>query len=168
MSNSLKFGKSAVDSAKEDSFGLIPAGTYEATIFSVKEGKFGPGRNEGRPFWNVQYRISEGDYENRRVFQRIGLFTNWAPTEKNPDGASNFTLIQFLDALGAIDEDGDAEIPEIDDVVGEPVTIRIKVQKGTDQYPDDRNEVQRVMTGGASVKESKTETPPKKSRNRTL
>lgn len=44
----------------------IPDGDYEATIFEI-DPRRGQGP-EGKPYLNVQYRLSEPPYENRRVF----------------------------------------------------------------------------------------------------
>lgn len=67
---------------KESKFEPLPKGTYDATVFSVEECE-SPGSGkmpEGTPGINVQFRIANGEYENRRVFKRFYIA---------PDGYEN-------------------------------------------------------------------------------
>ena len=67
---------------KESRFDPIPAGTYDATVYSVEECE-APGTGQmpqGTPGINVQFRISNGEFENRRVFKRFYIA---------PDGYEN-------------------------------------------------------------------------------
>lgn len=112
----------------------LPAGTYEASIYSVDEVEFSTSpakaadyadNNEG---WNVQYRIADGQTgANRRLFERIYL-----NPEGFPSGKDNFSFFRFADAVtnGKFtkeweDPDKDAYLPDRDKIVGTPVMIRI-------------------------------------------
>ena len=107
----------------------IPAGSYNATIFDVKQEQVRSGPNEGKPRLNVQFRISNGQYENRRVFAYIALYV-----------AGDFWKTQsFFKALGFDMKSGDFEVPEANDLLGKAIGVRVKV--GKDQNGEDRNEV---------------------------
>lgn len=97
-------------------FDPLPPGKYAATVFQVDDKEFGPkSNNAGRPAWNIQFRISDGQTgANRRVFQLVGLFPSWAPTDKNPDGSDNFLFYQFFAALlGKSEKEFRAEVKEV-------------------------------------------------------
>ena len=123
--------ESALSSASPNSgpMGAIPAGSYNATIFDVKQEEVRSGPNEGKPRLNVQFRISDGQYENRRVFAYIALYV-----------AGDFWKTQsFFKALGYDMKSGDFEVPESTELMGKAVGVRVKV--GKDQNGEDRNEV---------------------------
>ena len=124
-------------------FKPLPAGRYEVTIFGVEEGKYKNGPNKGRPNLNVQYRISEGQKgTNRRIFDLIPLFTNWA----GPEAKDAFTFFRFFSAVQgmsekdfriAVKEDGAADdLPEDDDLLGMELTLTLKVED--DDYRFDK------------------------------
>ena len=81
-------------------FDPLPSGAYNCTVFAaeMQETKGGPEAKlpEGTPKINVQFRISEGDYENRRLFNAYVIppadYVN-APKLKG-------MLVRFLEALG--------------------------------------------------------------------
>ena len=109
--------------------GAIPAGSYNATVFDVKQEEVRSGPNEGKPRLNVQFRISEGGYGNRRVFSYVALYV-----------AGDFWKTQsFFKALGYDMKSGDFEVPSADDLQGKSIGVRVKV--GKDQNGEDRNEV---------------------------
>jgi hypothetical protein len=116
-------------SSNSGSLGAIPAGSYNASIFDVKQEEVRSGPNEGKPRLNVQFRISDGQYENRRVFAYIALYV-----------AGDFWKTQsFFKALGYDMKSGDFEVPEPTELMGKAVGVRVKV--GKDQNGEDRNEV---------------------------
>jgi hypothetical protein len=107
----------------------IPAGSYNATLFDVKQEEVRSGPNEGKPRLNVQFRISGGQYENRRVFSYIPLYV-----------AGDFWKTKsFFSSLGYDMKSGDFEVPEPSTLAGSPIGVRVKV--GKDQNGEDRNEV---------------------------
>ena len=107
----------------------IPAGSYNATVFEVKQEEVRSGPNEGKPRFNVQFRISGGQYENRRVFSYIPLYV-----------AGDFWKTQsFFSSLGYDMKSGDFEVPEVNELQGKAIGVRVKV--GKDQNGEDRNEV---------------------------
>lgn len=97
-------------------FDPLAPGKYAATVFQVDDKEFGPkSNNAGRPAWNIQFRISDGQTgANRRVFQLVGLFPSWAATDKNPDGSDNFLFYQFFAAVqGKSEKEFRAEVKEV-------------------------------------------------------
>lgn len=157
----IEFDKEVVESSNS-AFNPLPAGKYDVTIFSIKAGEFGApkspkaGDNEGKPFWNVQYRVENSeDYTNRRLFQTVGLFPRWAPTEKSPDGAANFTLVQFLKAVGVDVEEGGVKIPEVEKLLGKEVTVTV----GISTYDPTKNEVKSVSSRADGTTKAKVKTP---------
>ena len=158
---SINFSKDVVESTQGDGvFEPIPVGNYDATIFNIKAGEFGDpkpgkGNNKGKPFWNVQYRIADGEYTNRRLFQMVGLFTNWGAVSPTPneDGAVNFNLPQLLKAVGVDVTEGDVKLPTSEGLAGTEVTIKV----GQREYPEGsgtwQNDVKAVLPrGGATAK----------------
>jgi hypothetical protein len=122
----------ALASASSGSSGpmeVIPAGSYNATVFDVKQEEVRSGPNEGKPRLNIQFRISDGKYENRRVFAYVALYV-----------AGDFWKTQsFFKAVGYDMKSGDFEVPETNELTGKGVGVRVKV--GKDQNGQDRNEV---------------------------
>lgn len=107
----------------------IPAGTYQATVFDAKLEEVRSGPNEGKPRLNVQFRVSDGEFENRRVFSYIPLYV-----------AGDFWKTKaFFGSLGYDMKAGDFEVPDATELAGKPVAVRVKV--GKDMNGEDRNEV---------------------------
>lgn len=170
---SITFSKEVVESTQGDgTFEPIPNGNYDATIFSIKAGEFGDpkpgkGNNRGKAFWNVQFRIDSGEYENRRLFQMVGLFTNWGAVgnEANENGAVNFNLPQFLKAVGVDVEEGEVKIPDPDKLGGHPVTLRVGKQEfpaGSDNWS---NTVKAVLPRGGATSKAKVKVEKPKAKN---
>lgn len=108
-------------SEPSNNFDPLPAGKYAATVFNVEDREYGPrSNNAGRAAWNIQFRISDGQTgANRRVFQMIGLFPSWAPTDKNPEGSDNFLFYQFFSAIqGKTEKEFRAEVREVSEGKG--------------------------------------------------
>lgn len=97
--------------ASESSFEALPSAWYNATIFDVemRATKGGPEAKlpAGTPMMAVQFRIADGEYENRRVFTQFVI----APAKivdkdtnkkvDNPNkGTSDGILYGFLKAVG--------------------------------------------------------------------
>lgn len=108
--------------------GPLPKGTYSATIYEVKAEEVRGGANAGKPRWNVQFRVSGGDYENRRLFAYIPLYV-----------AGDFWKTQsFFEALG-YDVKGEFEVPAPKELLGKAVDVRVTVREAEGDYPADNN-----------------------------
>lgn len=107
----------------------VPAGSYNATVFDIKEETVRSGPNEGKPRFNVQFRISEGAHENRRVFSYVPLYA----------GNDAWKAAAFFKSLGYDVKAGNFKVPATADILGKPIGVRVKV--GADQNGAPRNEV---------------------------
>jgi hypothetical protein len=115
--------------SQSSDYSPIPAGNYPATIFNVVSETVKSGENAGKPRFNIQFRISEGTAENRRVFSYIPLYV-----------AKDFWKTQsFFSSIGIDIKSGDFVVPEVNELLGKALTVRVKI--GKDQNGADRNEV---------------------------
>lgn len=128
-------------------FDPLAAGPLGLAVFDAEVKEYGPNTNNaGRDFLKIQFKVLDGQTgANRRLFENVGLFPEWAPTDKNPDGSDNFTFFAFFAAvLGkkekdfraefkkAIEEEDEKfEIPSARELLGKKVTAIIKI------VPDD-------------------------------
>lgn len=130
MSNiSFNITEEALATTSGGDYSPIPAGSYNATVYDIKQEEVKSGPNAGKPRFNIQFRISEGQHENRRVFGYIALYV-----------AGDFWKTQsFFSALGYDMKSGKFEVPEVNELLGKAVGIRVKV--GKDGNGEDRNEV---------------------------
>lgn len=128
MGYTISFSADALES-KSGSIEPVPAGSYNATVFDIKEETVRSGPNEGKPRFNVQFRISEGAHENRRVFSYVPLYA----------GNDAWKAAAFFKSLGYDVKAGNFKVPATADLLGKPIGVRVKV--GTDQNGAPRNEV---------------------------
>src|SRR5664280_1844340 len=79
----------------------LKAGEYTVSFYDVEEGTYkADSAGTGRDSYRLQLRIADGqDGANRRLFETVGLFSQWGPTAKNPSGSDNFT---FFDVFAAV------------------------------------------------------------------
>lgn len=128
MGYTISFSADALES-KSGSIEPVPAGSYNATVFDIKEETVRSGPNEGKPRFNVQFRISEGAHENRRVFSYVPLYA----------GNDAWKAAAFFKSLGYDVKAGNFKVPATGDILGKGIGVRVKV--GTDQNGAPRNEV---------------------------
>jgi hypothetical protein len=148
--------------AKEQNFEPLPAGTYDATVFEVKEKKTKGGDNAklpaDTPMIATQFKINDesGEYENRRVFDQMVI-----PPEKI-DGqpyehyqTMMDSVFTYFAAIGFSPDEirGWKELPDYEELAGR----ECRVVLGLREYPkgsgDFQNVVKRVkpaQTAGAS------------------
>jgi hypothetical protein len=114
---------------KGGSYEPVPEGSYNATIFDVKAETVKSGPNEGKPRFNIQFRLAGDKVDNRRVFSYVPLYV-----------ANDFWKTKsFFSALGIDMKAGDFTVPEAADLAGKPIGVRVKI--GADQNGQPRNEV---------------------------
>ena len=134
-------------SGSGEGFEPIPAGNYPVTIIPAdsKIGEYNSeGAGEGRPNYNVCFRISDGEFKNRRLWATIPLFERWGKTEKNPKGSVAFTFFEFFRALGREPKTGEAfEVPTLSELGGEPLVVKVVVKK---HYTDPDKKVNEVKS----------------------
>jgi len=115
-------------STQQSDLGPLPAGTYCTTIYDATAEEVRSGPNAGKPRWNVQFRVCEGQYENRRVFAYIPLYV-----------AGDFWKTQaFFTALG-YDVKGEFKVPDIKDILGKTVDAKVTVREAEGDYPASNN-----------------------------
>lgn len=112
------------------SYEPLPKGTYPTTIYSAEQVEVKSGENAGKPQLKVQLRVSSGQYENRRLFTYIPLYT----------GKAFWKTQAFFTALGYDLKAGNFQVPEIQDLLGRPVGAKVTVVANT-QTGDDENNV---------------------------
>lgn len=103
--------------------GPIPAGAYTATVFEIKAEEVKSGPNAGKPRWNVQLKVTDGEYDNRRVFSYIPMYV-----------AGDFWKFEsFFSALG-FEVKGEFSVPEINDILGKKIDVRVKIREAQGDY----------------------------------
>lgn len=147
----IRIDRGAREEAKaSNTFDPIPASTYNATVFKVERTKVGgSGDNADKEIYNVQYRISDGPFENRRLFERVPLFDRWAPTVKYPKGYPANAFFSFFEALGYDLDVEDFTEPSPAEIGGRPLQIRVQI-KWSDFRDENVNEVNGHKAAGAS------------------
>lgn len=115
--------------SKGGSYEPVPAGSYNATVFEVKQEEVRSGPNEGKPRLNVQFSITDEGHKNRRVFSYVPLYV----------GNDFWKAQSFFKSLGYDMKAGDFEVPTPNELAGKPIGVRVKIS--TDQNGQPRNEV---------------------------
>jgi hypothetical protein len=106
----------------------MPTGRYHAVITDVSDEVCGPNsKNEGKPYWNVEFTIQEGTYESRKVWANVMLFPG-----------ALYTLAQLLKATGREKPRGneDYELPPGHEFITEHVIVSVRKQRDTYADPD--------------------------------
>jgi hypothetical protein len=103
------------------SYTPLPAGTYSATVFKVDLVQVKSGENAGKDQYNVQFRVTEGNFQGRAVFTYIPLYA----------GKAQWKTLAFFNALGFEPKPGEAfSIPTPNDLSGRPIAVKVKVVAG--------------------------------------
>jgi len=134
-------------------FEALPADTYNAEVYEVDMGETKGGDNaklpKGTPVMNVQFRITDEEFENRRVFNGF-IFAPAEidgkpyPNKKMMDGI----LARFFMAIGYSTEEvtsGDFE-PDFEDMKGRPCRVVVSKYEYTD--PDTQEKTMRNRVKG--------------------
>lgn len=110
-------------------FKPLAAGIYNVTIFEAEEATIKNGANAGVTGARMQFRVSDGQKgANRRLFNTVWDTERWAPKDGKKEGAVNFQFFQFYKALGVdFSTEGDVELPEIEDLAGESLAVKVKI-----------------------------------------
>jgi hypothetical protein len=118
------------DEAEVRDFEPLPIGKFPCFItdgevrFSTSE------KNNGKPYYAFEFTVSDGKYENRKLWCNAMLF----------EGAL-YTITGMLKAIdGRSFEAGDTTIPALDWFIGKPIGVRTKMGKaqvgtGTPESP---------------------------------
>lgn len=144
MSFTISVPEDAIQSTNSTDLGPIPAGTYPCTVFEAKAEEVRSGKNAGKPRWNVQFRVSGGQHENRRLFAYIPLYV-----------AGDFWKTQsFFQSLG-YDVKGEFKVPDVADVLGRAVDVKTTIREAEGDYSADNN-VAGFSKAGSSAEDALT------------
>ena len=114
-------------------FDAIPAGSYDALVYEVTqgttEGKEDAKLPAGTPFFNVQFKVDGGEYNNRRLFRKFII----APAKLNGKPYEHKRMMdgmiaKFFIAVGFEEDEvlgGDFD-PDMDDLAGRECRIVVK------------------------------------------
>ena len=116
----ISFNISASDLAPKSDYSLLPAGTYTANIFDIETLEVKSGENAGKPQFKIQLRVSEGEFENRRLFTYVPLYT----------GKAFWKTQAFFEALGYDMKDGKFTVPANKDLLGKTIGAKVKIVPG--------------------------------------
>jgi hypothetical protein len=112
---------------------LLPAGKYTA---EVVDATFGPTKNGKGQGVTLQWRVTEGDYENRIIYHLILI-------EHESEDAQRFGRQRFKDTLIAC---GVTEVvTDLSVLCFKPCTISVAVRRDKDGNFEPKNEVKRAM-----------------------
>lgn len=119
--------------ADSGGFDALDTGTYDATIFSCEwrqtKGKEGAKLPAGTPMLNVQFRVSQEPYENRRVFRSYVIAPVKIGNKLNENKSkSDGILAKFLEDAGyptEVVKSGDFQI-NFDDMAGRELRVSVK------------------------------------------
>ena len=108
------------DLAPKSDYSLLPAGTYSTTIFDIETLEVKNGENAGKPQFKIQLRVSEGEFENRRLFTYVPLYT----------GKAFWKTQAFFEALGYDMKDGKFAVPATKELMGSSIGAKVKIVPG--------------------------------------
>ncbi len=133
-------GGFSVDFSEIADLGPIPGGIYEASIVSAKPGQ----SQSGYPKIDTAWKVEEGDFEGRQVFDTLAFHPNALPMTKRK-----------LLNLG-FPEDFTGEI-DPEDLIGVTATLTVTKEQSTQINPETgepypvRNRVSRISGGEVDI-----------------
>ena len=112
---------------------VLPKGKYKAEITSAT---VGPTKNGKGQAVSLTWTITEGEYENRLLFQRILI-------QHESEEAQKFGRMKFKDLCAACGITG--VVTDLDPLCYKPCVITVVVRKDKEGQYEDKNEVRRVV-----------------------
>jgi hypothetical protein len=116
-------------STSSGSYDPIPKGTYATTIFTAELVPVKNGENAGKPQLKIQLRVSEGQFENRRLFTFVPLYT----------GKAFWKTKAFFEALGYDLNAGNFEVPDVTELLGKPLGAKVTLVANSVSGEDENN-----------------------------
>jgi hypothetical protein len=102
----------------EASFEELKPGRYLATIFSGEVAFSQSAKNKGKPYWKLRLKVQEGQPQaGASIFDNIMLF----------EGAL-YSLSGLMKALGYDISAGQVRVPQLEEIIGQPVGINVRIQ----------------------------------------
>jgi hypothetical protein len=122
------------EEAAAESLKPIPPGRYPVTITKIDIGKSKSLKNPNKPYYKLQYTITDGSYKGRKLFDNIMLF----------EGAL-YSLSQLMKALGFAVSGGQVSVPKPVELMDRALVVRVALVPPTTSPDgktyDERNEV---------------------------
>jgi hypothetical protein len=132
QSNALDTGFDVDNEEGTPPLSLLPKGKYKAEI---TDATVGPTKNGKGQSVNLTWTVTEGEYENRLLFQRILI-------EHESAEAQKFGRMKFKDVCAACGITG--TVTDLAILCFKPCTIGVMIRKDKDGQFEDKNEVSRV------------------------
>jgi hypothetical protein len=126
----------AFDSDNEEgtpAYELIPPGKYTAQVMTAS---CGPTKNGKGQMVKLTWEITEGPYDNRRLFQNILI------AHESPD-AQKFGRQKFKDVVSACGVTG--QVQDLGVLLNVPCLLSVGIEKDKTGEHEDKNRVSRVM-----------------------
>lgn len=138
--------KAAEESEGNGTFPPLPAGKYQVTIAKVKgvSDFGGQGGNKNKKVVNLGFQIvpESPTGKGRWVWDRVPLFSRYAPSDKYPDGAPAKAYFDFWEKFIGLDREVVLSGNLPDNIGGKRGTITLSAPIPPDQYnPLGSNEV---------------------------
>lgn len=148
-------GKVKVNFGDVQEMGAVPEDTYEAVIEKIE---YREAKEKGKfPYLNVEYTITEGEFEGRKVWEIL----SWSPK-------ALFRMRDFFAAAGYEDEEYDLDVDEDSNILLEPDLTGEAVVLTVENEIYEKKERNRVIATefvtppGSGEEEEEEEPAPKK------
>ncbi|SRR6266542_1887698 len=126
MSEPLRVNFSDQEASSEArDYSPMPTGKYHCCITDVEDAECGPNsKNQGKPYWRLEFTIQDGPYEMRKVWTNCMLFS-----------PALYTLGQLLKATGYANlQAGEVDVPPGHTFISKHVLVSVVKQR--DKYND--------------------------------
>lgn len=121
-----------LESVQEQKFEVLPKNKYNVIIEDVD---YQLSKSSGKPMWNLKLSVLDEEYQNRK------LFTFFSFSEKALPNTKAALAVVAPELLSTQFNPKNPEI--VSSLIGRKAKVQVGIQKGTDEYPDDRNNVKR-------------------------
>jgi Protein of unknown function (DUF669) len=137
------------ESQEGNSWLLIPDGEYVAEIVEAKVAQ--PKNGDGH-FISLTWKLSDGDYEGRQIWQRV----TFLHSNEQAQTIGRKTLKDVCVALGV-----NEHVKDVSVLLFKPARIRVGIEKDkTGQY-EDKNRIKRVLPLDGAAPATAGNPPPK-------
>lgn len=141
-------GFNAAEVPPQDSFEPLPAGWYPVII---TESEFKPTKNNAGSYLQLTMTVIEGEYENRKIFDRLNLDN---PNQTAVEIAQR-ALSAICHAVGVLTPSDSTELHD------RPFEVKLSVRPAKDQYePSNEVRAYKAIGNGAGSAVAKTPAAP--------
>jgi hypothetical protein len=131
------------DTEESSGFAPLPAATY---LVSIDEVKFGLSKSSQSPTWYLTYTVAEGEFaeKNRKIFDILSL-------KADQQGRVKRFINRVAPELSEVENFNPKKVAEDGLLVGKQLKVKVSIEKGTDEYPGDKNRVKDHFAPGAAT-----------------